>query len=547
MAAGVLASGGIVTTNITNPAVASAQSDIYLGTTEMPTDITLFIHKRSKGELGGDRDTGLPKSDPGGEKLVATFSVQKITEIDLSTNDGWKKAEQLSKKFDSTNNQTAVQSITKAGYTLGSGSSIKTDRGYVHDHKTGTGETTEAGTGTGSAKFGRGLYLVTETETPTGYKGDVKPFIITLPITNPVNTTRWLNEVHVHPKNQREELGATKTVKDSDAIINGQNIQYTLDQPLVPGPTYDGIVLVDHYPADRLEFLTDPAPEVKIQYDDGSGTEEVVLEADKHYTVTNKAEEGKNEGKVVVKFTSAGLGQVYEILLDENINVSMKLNFKVKPNQPAETSPIENKYKTWTHRREEPAEDPTKPPVVDPPTEGTENPETPPTGTPPNPYPYPRSFYGNVDIIKKDASGAKLTGAEFDLFVCTDVNTLTTKLNKTAIVANDGVEIRGLLANDYRDDKVVPEANQTSYCLKETKAPEDHELLAEPIIFKVERDKTDPTIVPVLEKTIVNTKGNGGFNLPMTGGKGVFMLLLAGLGFLVLGRGYSARFNRRRP
>ncbi|MGO4585440.1 SpaH/EbpB family LPXTG-anchored major pilin, partial [Arthrobacter sp. 2RAF6] len=125
-----------------------------------------------------------------------TFTVQKVNNIDLTTNAGWTAAAAL------TPAQAAAQAASP-----------------------GTTTTTGAA---GTATLGNlplGLYLVTETGYPAGVTPSA-PFLVTLPMTDPAGGNGWLYDVNVYPKNA--VTTATKTVNDASVLKLGDNVQWTI-------------------------------------------------------------------------------------------------------------------------------------------------------------------------------------------------------------------------------------------------------------------------------------------------------------------------------
>ncbi|WP_345450262.1 SpaH/EbpB family LPXTG-anchored major pilin, partial [Arthrobacter gyeryongensis] len=120
-----------------------------------------------------------------------TFTVQKVDNIDLTTNAGWAAAAAL----------TPAQAAGQAG----PGS---------------TATTGAAGTATlGSLPLG--LYLVTETGYPAGVTPSA-PFLVTIPMTDPTGGNGWMYDVNVYPKNA--VTAATKTVNDASVLKLGDNV-----------------------------------------------------------------------------------------------------------------------------------------------------------------------------------------------------------------------------------------------------------------------------------------------------------------------------------
>ncbi len=141
-----------------------------------------------------------------------TFTVQKVNNIDLSTNAGWTAAAAL----------TPAQAAAQAG----PGSSVTTGA---------------AGTAT-LGNLPLGLYLVTETGYPAGVTPSA-PFLVTLPMTDPAGGNGWLFDVNVYPKNA--VTTATKTVNDASVVKLGDNVQWTVTSDIPNVSPIDGYRVVD--------------------------------------------------------------------------------------------------------------------------------------------------------------------------------------------------------------------------------------------------------------------------------------------------------------
>lgn len=70
-------------------------------------------------------------------------------------------------------------------------------------------------------------------------------------------------------------------------------------------------------------------------------------------------------------------------------------------------------------------------------------------------------------------------------------------------------------------------------------------MLAEPVQFTLSREGTTPVQVDTAQK-IVNQADNLGNRLPLTGGNGIGMLTLLGVGLVGGGSGYYVVSSRRR-
>ncbi|WP_442544111.1 SpaH/EbpB family LPXTG-anchored major pilin [Arthrobacter sp. KN11-1C] len=179
---------------------------------------SLTIHKYEKPATA----TGLPND---GTALTAvqlqgltpmagvTFTVQKVDNIDLTTNAGWAVAAAL----------TPAQASAQAA---GPGSTVTTGA---------------AGTAT-LGNLPVGLYLVTETGYPAGVTPSA-PFLVTIPMTDPTGGNGWLYDVNVYPKNA--VTTATKTVNDASVVKLGDPVQWTITSDIPNVTLIDGYRIVD--------------------------------------------------------------------------------------------------------------------------------------------------------------------------------------------------------------------------------------------------------------------------------------------------------------
>ncbi len=175
---------------------APAQADSSTSTIDASMNGTINIHKFEQPDALGDPSTGLPQDSTGTPLEGITFSAQRVGDVDLTTNDGWVRAGEL----------TAAEAADLLA-------------GDVH-----TGTTDVDGLAS-IASLPLGLYYVSE----TSYGADITPaapFLVTLPMTHPTELNSWLYDVHVYPKNAT--TSASKAVQDSQAISIGDEIEWTI-------------------------------------------------------------------------------------------------------------------------------------------------------------------------------------------------------------------------------------------------------------------------------------------------------------------------------
>ena len=471
---------------------------------------SLTIHKLIKDATNGTAPgNGLEDNTATGTPLDgAQFTVERLTNVDLTTQAGWEKL--LSYNGD-------VAAAKNDG----------TDAPQV--------KTTSGG---GLAEFDGlplGAYVVEETVTPPGYVGS-KPFIVTVPMTHPTDLNKWVYDVHAYPKNSK--AGIEKTVNDADTPAIGSAISYTIKSDVPAAEALDYYDVVDQYDK-RVEL---PEANVALKLINGK-TGEVALVKDTDYMlISADGTDGKTKFWTA-EFTAAGRQKLLDNRKDDTTKVQMDLSGTVA--QKVESDGLfKNKAILLPNA----------------PSNGW----TPGSGTvPPPDYPNSEvvSKFGKVKITKVSSvdTSAKLQGAEFEVYQCTPQTTPTANFESvdatldkklspagtTTYVtdANGEVTIDGLRNNDWENNEAV--TNPGYYCLVEVKAPEGFELQTRPIAFQILQSNSKVDNEYTLNTTVKDVPKNGGFNLPLTGAAGIGVLIGAGA-LLVGGSGAIALANKRR-
>ena len=513
-AAMTLAAGALVA-----PTGAAAPADPNGSTIDPDAATTLTVHKCEQTDTNGVKE-GTGNEEPQAEcKPVSDveFTITKLN-VDLTTPEGWKQL------------ADAKGDVVKAGAL-----------------KSNTTQTITTG-GDGLASFTDaqtevGAYLVSETRTPDKVI-PAEDFVVTLPMTNPDNTTKWNYDVHVYPKNTIS--GVDKKVTDKPAPGSGHDITYTITTS-IPKVDYPGGARIKRYEVvDQLDKRIKKdalTPVVKIV-----GQNETPLADTTDYTLITA--EGADHNWATIQLTEEGRRKAAEARHngtgETKVQVTLTAKFDATVNLEGDLSntagliPNDSPNFTW---------DPSNP--------GTKVPGIPTTPA--------LSKYGKVVVTKTGtdelADKTKYNGAQFQVYECTKtaggatlrdgdpstqaVDPLTIGGEKTFTTAGQGmVEINYLRANDYVDGvKKDTLSDEDHYCLVETKAPEGYTLQADPIPFRVLADNATakaPTAV-----TVTDVPKNAGFRLPLTGANGVIFLTVAGA-LLVAGGAVVAYANKRR-
>lgn len=499
--------------NLPGAAVAHAQTE-----TSIPATGNLHIHKRLGLPESMTPHNGTEVDTPPGDAVPGVgYTLYRVlvggNPIDLTTQDGWATAQGV-KLEDVYTNGAPVAERLGAG-VLG---------------------TTGAG---GTATFNdlaAGLYLVVEEDNPTDAEGNAlapaAPFLVTVPMTNPEGNG-WLSTVHVYPKNQAVDR-PVKTVTDPDTAQPGasvgEQIGFQIDTTIpkiTPGNTFNGFLVTDKLPAG----LNSPKVTVELNGE--------ALSEGGDYTLTRY--QVGDQWVVRVQLTGDTLSNLHtrsEQVLQVNLVSTVESvpaggvlenSAWVLPNDPGVFP------EDW---------DPTNP--GDGPNPGNKSNTT-------------RSVYGEITIKKTDMDGAALGGATFELHRCTDNTVDTTKPIDVAgatefTTATEGanagqVVISGIhLANlQTGQDPVATEdvwaGVGASFCLVETQAPEGYSLLPQP--FPVTLTATgNETALVTATADIQNVKTNAGFDLPLTGGRGIWALIGGGVLLLLLAAAYYMKTRR---
>ncbi|MDQ4503862.1 SpaH/EbpB family LPXTG-anchored major pilin [Sinomonas sp. ASV322] len=401
-----------------------------------------------------------------------TFTVQKVNNIDLTTNAGWTAAAAL------TPAQAAAQAATP-----------------------GVTATTDA---TGAATLSNlplGLYLVTETGYPAGVT-PAAPFLVTLPMTDPVNENNWMYNVNVYPKNA--VTGATKTVTDAPAIKLGDPVQWTITADIPNVNPIDGYRIVDQldpkltYSSATVKLSNNATLTLGTDYTIAFNTATNTLTVD--FTASGRAILAANPTAKVVVTVNTTVNTVGQISNTAFVYPNAA-SFAITPGQP--NGPV------------------VTPPVI--------------------------TKWGDIVLHKQDSkTSAALAGAVFSVYptqadALAGTNAITIAgISSWTTDASGNLVISGLRYSNWANGAAVSpgQPGYQAYWLVETQAPAGYELLAQPVQTTV--TSSDPTVVTV---TVNNVPHNAGFQLPLTGGAGTWaltaggILVLAGAGlFMVTGR-----------
>lgn len=390
-----------------------------------------------------------------------------------------------------------------------------------------------------------GLYLIVEEDNPTA--GDravapAAPFLVTLPMTDPNNPDRWLDTVHVYPKNQAAEA-PVKTITDPvteetgvDVDVTGSStgelIGYTINgtvPQLTPDTGLNGFVITD-----RLPVGVGEPEEITVTLGEETLTE------DTDY-VSYVYQLGDDAWVVRIELTGETLADL------GGAATSISLNFQAQVGD-ASSGSLDNQ--AWIL--------PSDPNLDGSLTWDPANPgDGPLPGTASNVV---ASKYGEVKITKRGRDAdVLLEDAIFELRRCTEDGTLVENsapirvAGETAVTTVTGGTASisqihlGNVVNGTDNTPVYQDiwaGVGTQFCLLETQAPDGYELLPEPVTFELTADETTAGLVAA-DIEIENVEANAGFQLPLTGGMGIWLILGTGGLLLIAAAIYYAVIRQR--
>ncbi|WP_165399823.1 SpaH/EbpB family LPXTG-anchored major pilin [Xylanimonas ulmi] len=340
-----------------------------------------------------------------------------------------------------------------------------------------------------------GVYLVTETVYPAGATA-ASPFLITVPMTDPGEGTAWLYDVHAYPKNSI--VGATKTVDDDPSALF-HDVMWTIVADIPDVPVIDTYLIVDMLDA-RLDYqdatvsLTGQAPlapeDYTVEFHPATSTVVVAFTAQGLATLADRSAE---QVKVVIATKANATGQIPNTAIVYPNAASLQAA-PGEPGGPVTTPEVETKW-------------------------------------------------GSITLVKRAETeqGAVLPGAQFAVYLTqADARAGVNAIATGTTGADGSLTFTGLRYSDFSDGVpvAVGDPGYQSYWIAETAAPVGYTPLAEP--FEVAVVSEGETV-----RTIVNLPVTTGFGLPLTGGAGTGMLLLAGA-LIIVGMALLVT-RRRRP
>lgn len=366
-------------------------------------------------------------------------------------------------------NGTPIDLTTYAGWELIDGATVADVT--ADDSVFTLGASTTATTlagGTVTKDLPMGFYLVTETD--PGNNNISTPVVPFLVSLPYPNAADWIYDVHVYPKNVVDDKDITKTVADPGQVVLPDGTVVT-NEALVDWTITVPVPAASAY----TQFVVTDPLDSRLTYDSIKvtiGGTELTQGADADYTVTDN---------IVVTFTSSGLGK-----LVAGTPVVLVLTTEVHGSGiiPNTVSAVVNNFNTTTT----------------------------PTTT-------PTTNWAPLKVIKQDSANQKLLkDAKFEIWN----SDKTTKVGTYTTDSNGEINVTLWVGNNSD----VTE----KYWLKEIEAPAGYITPTGDAAW-TEVDLVASTSPVVLTKTLPNEKQKGP-SLPLTGGQGTMLFLIAGVAII---------------
>lgn len=447
-------------------------------------DFTISVEPQV-GETGVTADGKSGKFDESKKLSSGTFKLEK-GRYDVTTTAGYNQA----------------TTATTANFTPADPSNVQTK---------------ELDTTTGKTSFTvkPGLYRLTQTKAPTGYKAAL-PSLILIPMTDPA-TGNWMDTVTVYPKNGSAGKITKKDITDKDQVVKpGVEMKFEIDSPIPTLTAKDQGDKLKSYkvtdtPSGPLKVDKDNSKIEKVEIVDGGTKTPLTAETD--YTVI--------ENPYGIQLTADGLAK-----LDANSGKTLRVTLtgKVVPkgdqiwNEDASKWVIKNKaaYDYESEKGENGGSE----------TDDKDQPTVP---------------MAKLQVNNKDnQTDINNKGAEFSVYACDDAATGDASTKGEAILT-------GLKAGEVSSEPLA--ARDNNLCIVQTKAPSGYEKGSSVVKVGFGKDtvKAAADANKAVDVEYQNTLKSSDIlsKLPLTGGAGIALFLIVAAGLLG-GAYYYARRNRVR-
>ena len=541
-------------TVMSSMSVMAFAADAKTGTTEEKGSVTITKYMGATGAgdtLSPDEYTGDAPTEAGytllqgvefayvevGERVQVDTAGEKSSQTEIQynvTNEKFLTAIGITKNANNNYTQTELNSAIKAKKN-------KTITFVKDNAEQANKKSTEANSG--AAKFDdlsmHKLYVFAETDAKNAaLANDDKqkvtvtkvsvPFLVSLPFTGKNGET--VKDLKVYPKNSTGTATIEKKIvegtdeKVSTTANIGDTINYKVTYSIPVGENGLESLVVTDTMSKGLTF-EDNAENIKVL----NGNEEVDK---KMYTVTSSKDDSTKVTTITITFDSENYCKKLVSNTTQNFTITYKatLNDQAVLGQSGNTNDVFVKYTNTGDKERE-----------------TEHKDT-------------KVFTYGIDLLKKGEGTDKLAGVTFTLTDESDTAVYVEKkdLNgfytpggdsNTVTTGDDGrIYIRGLKPGTYK--------------LTETKTKDGYVLLKDSVVIVIKDDnatgdatadvgskpvtmqndqKNSTSATAEVPLTVVNSKG---FNLPVTGGRGIALFTIAGIA--IVAAAGSLLFMRKR-
>lgn len=483
---------------LSGSALAATNSDKVTSLPDNETERVLNIHKYSPVNENGTNGDGTALDSTSeeltGRKPLANveFDIYKVAEI------GSEFANKLPEKAPAT--VEGVKALGGDGTLI---TTVKTDIEGLAVFKPAEYDLTEDYV----------YYVVEKDNSAVTEKSD--PFFVSVPYTDP-DGDGWLYTVNVYPKNNIE--GAPAVDKDVYEVGNkdyGVNVNTEFNW-IIRGsiPSDIGRPYVDDKGNSLKKYVFTDTFDEKITYVsstvklyDKAGTEETVLVVNDDYTIVEPAE----DRTLTISLTAKGMEKVAASLGNGNEKPEIRVYVAAKLNEKAAMGEKVYNDVTLDYTNSVGVSYESKVDVK------------------------PEVHTGGFKLLKYDGSNSEvfLGGAEFKVAASLE-DAENGKFLKTPDNQNDilivtdkegKAEYKGLAYDSSEDGKHDKDdvKSGTKYYLVEVKAPTGYNLLKDPIAITINSTSYDE------EKSVVMVPNMKKFLLPVTGGTGIIIFLIAGV------------------
>lgn len=362
------------------------------------------------------------------------------------------------------------------------------------------------------------------------------PFFVSLPFTDANGNS--VTDIYAYPKNstgnvdidKEIDLVGTTAINGKQANANiGDEITYKVTYSVpVPENGLTELKIVDTM--DKGLTFTNNASNITVKDDkvEATGTGKELA-----YGTEYEVSLDETNNKVIINFDK------YLNSLQKNSTEEFTITYKVKLNESAVLGQAGNKNKVeLKYKNYDETDSKTKTPDKE-----------------------VKIFTYGIDLTKQGEGGAKLSGVEFKL---TDGNNeINVKQSGNAYYPSKDADASSTVTTDNDGKIYIRGLKPGTYKLTETKTNNGYVLLKNPVVIVITEDSNTPGVATAtvggkavtmnsdqnnkdsataeVPLTVVNSKG---FNLPVTGGRGIALFTIAGIA--IVAAAGSLLFMRKR-